>query len=135
MPNQKMKPPENYKIEIEARIQEQIHAEVTGNIAALYDFILPAIREKRERERTDEPQLTINSITDFSASIETAELEHFQITEFHPTSELYGSNPAVKVEYSVYYNERTRTSFNSIWVKYFGQWYTTALGKIRIPNA
>ena len=63
MPNQKMKPPENYKIEIEARIQEQIHAEVTGNIAALYDFILPAIREKRERERTDEPQLTINSIT------------------------------------------------------------------------
>nr|WP_298111088.1 hypothetical protein [uncultured Pseudomonas sp.] len=129
-----MKPPENYKIEIEARIQEQIQAEVTGDAAALYDLILPAIREKRERERTDEPQLTIDSITDFLASIETAELGAFQIAEFHPKSELYGSNPAIKVEYSVYYNEQTKTSFSSIWVKYLGQWYSTALGKFRLPK-
>ena len=129
-----MKPPENYKIEIEARIQEQIQAEVTGDIVKLYDFILPSIREKRERERSDEPQLTINSIANFSASIETAKLQIFKTTEFHPTSKLYGSNPAIKVEYSVCYNERTKASFSSIWVKHLGQWYSTALGKFRFPK-
>jgi hypothetical protein len=132
MQNQKMKIPENYKVEIEARIQEQIEAEVAGDVASLYDLILPAIRDKREEERSDEPQLTKNSIAKFLVKVEAAKLDAFRITEYHPTSKIYGSSPAIKVEYSISYNENSKSSLSFIWVKYLEKWYSTSLGKVRV---
>ena len=57
-----MKAPKNYKAEIEARIREGLEAEESGDIDALYALTLPSIRERREREMSDEPQLTFAAL-------------------------------------------------------------------------
>ena len=58
-----------YTKEIEQRLHEQAVAEQSGNVEKLYEFTLPSIREKRIKERRDEPELSINSLNNFVKSI------------------------------------------------------------------
>lgn len=127
--------PDNYKHEIKARAKDLARAEVAGDVPYIYALIYPGIRERREKERDDEPDLTLRSIDKFSKTVKVAELNQIEFIEYYPVSKIYGSDPAIKVKYSFLYNNESTSIFTSIWVRVSGSWYTTSMGKFRVKNA
>ena len=118
----------DYLEQISERINSQIQLELLGNIDKLYEFVLPSIRDRREIVRGDEPELTKSAIKQFANRLESATLSEVSCTEFHETSQIYGSCPAAVMEYKIIYNNKP-TAFKTIWVLYNGLWYSTVLNK------
>jgi len=116
------------------RVHEQVALEVQHEHRALYEFIDPVIRARWEREREDEPLLTLGEIEEFVRSIRNATVEEVQILEAHKVSERHGGRPACLVRVVVGYNEQESPSeFRTAWVRDEGTWYSTALNKSRGP--
>ncbi len=124
-----MSVPQEYRVPLENRIREQILAEIHGKPAEMYEFTLPQIRERRETERSDEPELTLRSLSEFSSKVVSAKIISIKFREFHPYSEIYGDDPVVRVETVVRYNEKVDSTFSTLWVLMNRKWYSTALGK------
>jgi len=123
------------KKEIVRRVHEQIALEVSGNVAALYEFTLPEIREERIVKRNDEPSLSLAGIEEFVSGVTDAEVISVDIEKFHERAPLYSNKPAVLVVSKVKYNGHDKINQSrTIWVLDNGTWYTTALGKISIKR-
>lgn len=123
--------PDDLRAKLEDRVREQIASEVRGDVPALYEFTLPSIRLSRVAERDDEPELSLSEINAFVGLIQNAELESFEVEQFHPSVERFASCPAAVVVTRVRYNGLGEPAqFRCIWVYSGGNWFSTALGKI-----
>lgn len=115
--------------QLTSRIKQQISPEVAGDVAALYEFTLPQIREKRIAERDDEPGLSISGIEAFVAKISSAEVISVDIEKIHEKAPLYSDLPAALVGSIVRYNGSDIDSqFRTVWVLVDETWYTTSIG-------
>jgi hypothetical protein len=124
--------PANLKAKLEDRVREQIATEIRGDVCALYDFTLPAIRLRRVAERNDEPGLSLSEIREFVNQVHSAEVQSINVEQFHPSVERFCGWPAAVVVTKVRYNGSNNDSeFRCIWVYNQGTWFTTALGKLR----
>lgn len=122
--------PTDLKASLENRVCEQIASEVRGDVSALYEFTLPAIRAGRIAERADEPELSLSEIKEFVGLVHEAEVQSIQVEQFHPSVARFSGCPAAVVVAKVRYNRRSAVSeFRCIWVYSEGRWFTTALGK------
>jgi hypothetical protein len=127
--------PADLRVKLEERVREQIASEVSGNVAALYEFTLPAIRARRVNGRDDEPELSLSEIRQFVALIHEAEVQSVEVEQFHETVERFSGSPAAVVVTTVRYNQRSEDSqFRCIWVYSAGTWFSTALGKLRFGS-
>ena len=123
--------PAELKANLAHRIHDQIANEVRGDVSALYEFTLPAIRARRIAERDDEPGLSLSDIKKFVDLVHDAEVESIHIEQFHPSVARLSGCPAAVVVTKVRYNNRSAVSeFRCIWVYSEGNWVTTTLGKI-----
>lgn len=118
------------------RVHEQARLEARRDVDALYAFVDPVLRTRREAQAGDEPERTLGEIRSFVATLRSAEVEAVEILEARKICERYGRRPAALVRSVVRYNDEpfareTRT----IWVRDNGAWYTTALGTNRPPAA
>ena len=124
--------PADLKAKLEDRVREQIASEVRGDVSALYEFTLPAIRAGRIAERDDEPGLSLSEIKKFVGLVHEAEVQSIHLEQFHPSVARFSCCPAAVVITKVRYNGRSSdTEFRCIWVYSEGTWFTTALGKMR----
>jgi hypothetical protein len=127
--------PADLKAKLEARLLQQVAAEVRGDVSALYQFILPSIRARRIAGRDDEPELSLSSIREFVGMIHAAEILSIRIEEFQPSLPRHRGLPAAVVVSQIRYKSGDIPSeFRCIWVYADGSWYTTSLGKRRIGN-
>lgn len=118
------------QIQLASRINQQVSLEVIGDVAALYDFTLPQIREQRAAERSDEPDLSLSGIEAYVAKISSAEVISVEIEAIHDKAPLYSDLPAALVISKVRYNGTDVDShFRTVWVLVNDKWYTTAIGK------
>lgn len=114
------------------RVHEQARLESAHDVHALYEFIDPAIRAKRETERVDEPDLTLSAIREFVELVTTAEVEEVEILEARKSSERLGGRSAALVRSVIRYNQKpTASESRTIWVRDHGVWYSRALSKRR----
>ena len=118
------------------RIYEQARLEARHDVEALYEFIDPVMRARREQQRGDEPELTLSDIRTFVAVVRTAEVVEIEILEARKVSKRHGGRPAALVRSIVRYNdEPTTNESRTIWVRDHGVWYSTALNKRWWPTA
>lgn len=123
------------RAKLENRIREQIASEIRGEVSALYEFTLPAIRARRIAERDDEPGLSLSQIQEFVAIVRSAVVESIEIETFHPALERFAGCPAATVVTRVRDNQRSQPCrFRGIWVYSDGNWFTTSLGKLYFGN-
>src|ERR1700682_2945795 len=108
--------PADLKAKLEDRVREQIAREVRGDVSALYEFTLPAIRAGRIAERDDEPALSLWEIREFVGLVHEAEVRSIHLERLHPSVARFSSCPAVVVVTKVRYNGRSSDSeFRCIW--------------------
>jgi hypothetical protein len=118
------------------RIHEQARLEAQHDVEALYEFIDPVIRARREQQRDDEPELTLSDIRAFVKAVRTAEVEEVEILEARKVSKRHSARPAALVRSIVRYNDKlTANESRTIWVRDHGVWYSTALNKRWWPAA
>jgi hypothetical protein len=124
--------PANLMSMLEDRVREQIAAEVRGDVSALYEFTLPAIRARRIAERNDEPEPSLSEISKFVSQVHSAYVRSINVEQFHASVQRFHGCAAAVVVTRVQYNEgKHESDFRCIWVFDQGTWFTTALGKIR----
>jgi hypothetical protein len=127
--------PTDLKAKLEDRVREQIATEIRGDVFALYDFTLPAIRARRLAERNDEPGLSLSGIREFVNQVHSAEVRSIRVEQFHPSTQRFCGQPAAVVVTTIRYNESHNDSkFRSIWVYNEGTWITTALSKVALDT-
>src|SRR4051812_48713986 len=123
--------PAELKAKLEDRVREQIASEARGDVSALYEFTLPAIRASRIAERDDEPGLSLSQLGKFAGLVHEAEVQSIHVEWFRPSVERFSGCPAALVVTEVRYNRRSEVSgFRCIWVYSGGTWFSTALGKL-----
>jgi len=123
--------PSEYEAELRSRVREQIALEVEGDVRALYEFTLPAIRTRRIADRDDEPTSSLSQIRDFVGLVDSAEVESVEVVEYASEVERFRGCPAAVVVSEVRYNDSdSATRFRTIWVRDEGKWFSTALGKM-----
>jgi hypothetical protein len=123
--------PVDLKAKLDDRIREQMASEVRGDVQALYEFTLPAIRAKRIAERDDEPMLSLSEIEEFVAHVHEAEVRSIHIEEFWPSSKRSPGCPAALVVTKIRYNGLNDAGESRcIWVYSEDTWFTTSLGKM-----
>jgi hypothetical protein len=112
------------------RVHEQVRIEAMRDVAALYAFIDPRIRARREHERDDEPALTLDAIEAFVRPITTAVVEDIEVVEATKRSERQSGRSEALVRTAVRYNDDpTARRFEATWVRDEGVWYTTDRSK------
>ena len=115
---------------LEARFSLYVGAEDSGDIVALYGFIDPQIRERREREYEIEPEHTLATIQKFVAQIQSAAVDSFEIEKY--TSDGGASRnhrPTALVKSCVIYNDSLASNFRTPWVLDGETWCTRSVGK------
>jgi len=123
--------PADLRTKLEDRIREQIACEARGDVLALYEFTLSAIRASRNAELDDEPGLSLAQIKEFVGCVFEAQVQSIQVESFHPSVERFSGCSAAVVITKVRYNRRSGlNTFRCIWVYSGGTWFTTALGKL-----
>jgi hypothetical protein len=127
--------PADVKAKLEDRVREQIASEIRGDVSALYEFTLPAIRARRIAERDDEPGLSLSEIREFVGLVHEAEVQSTHLDQFHPSVARFSGCPAAVVVTKVRYNGSSDSEFRCIWVYSEGTWFTTALGKVQFAVA
>ena len=119
-----------FKEALLTRIKEQVDLEILGNVSELYEYIYPPTNAKRISERSDEPNLTKDSIRSFTDKVTTAHILETDIENYHHTSSIYKDSPSALVITKIQYNKNTRINkFRTIWVLYKNVWYSTALNR------
>jgi hypothetical protein len=117
------------------RVHEQARLEVQHDVEALYQFLDPVIRARREEQR-DEPRLTLSGIRAFVEGVRSAEVEEVEILEARKVSNRHGGRPAALVRSIVRYNNKPAAAESrTTWVRDHGVWYSTALNKRWSPAA
>ena len=112
------------------RVHQQASLEESHDVEALYQFIDPAIRGRRERERQDEPNLTLSELREFVSRVETAQVEEVDILEARKVSTRHGGRPAALVQSVIRYNHEAKPQrFRTIWVKEGDTWYSTRVSR------
>jgi hypothetical protein len=114
------------------RVHQQASLEESHEVEALYQFIDPAIRARREREREDEPELTLSELREFVSKVETAQVEEVEILEARKVSPRHAGRPAALVQSVIRYNHEAEPQrFRTTWVKEGDTWYSTGVGRKR----
>ena len=115
---------------LELRFKEYVDAERKRDVSALYEFIDPLIRSKREQEYEFEPRHTISNLREFTQCIRTVELESFSIDKFTDDGgDSRNHRPTAIVLSRIRYNESNLSEFRTPWILDQGTWYTCSLGK------
>ena len=116
---------------LESRFTLYVAAENSGDVSALYGFIDPEIRMKREREYEIEPEHTLSTIQESFAQIRSAVVDSFVIEEFtNDGGRSRNHRPTAIVVSWVIYNHSQPSKLRTPWVLDGEIWYTTSLGKI-----
>ena len=114
------------------RVHQHASLEQSHDVEALYRFIDPALRARRERERVGEPDLTLANLRKFVSTVESAQVEEVEILEAHKACARHGGRPAALVRSVVRYNhEPDPQTFRTVWVKEGDTWYSTGAAKAR----
>jgi hypothetical protein len=114
------------KTTLVGRVHQQASLEQLHDVEALYQFIDPVIRARRERERVDEPDLTLSELREFVSRVRTAQVEKVEILDARKVCVHQGGRPAALVLSVIRYNEELEPQrFHTTWVKEGDTWYST----------
>lgn len=108
------------------RVHVQVSLERAHDAEGLYRLVDPRLRARRERERDDEPALTLAELRAFLAGIASATVEEVRIVEARRHCSRHQGRPAALVHTRVRYNgEATPRESRTAWVQEAGVWYST----------
>ena len=117
---------------LETRFTHFVYAENSGDVEALYSFIDPQLREKREREHEFEPEHTIAGIQEHVVRVQSATIDSFSIEKFTTDGgRTRNHRPTAIVISRVIYNGTQPSNFRTPWVLDGDIWYTRALGRMK----
>jgi hypothetical protein len=108
------------------RVHEHARLEAEHDVGALYEFVDPAIRARRESLRDGERQLTLADLQAFCETIYSAEVEEVEILQARKRCERHGGRPAALVRSIVRYNGNSAPAeTRAVWVRDDSVWYFT----------
>jgi len=109
------------------RVYERVRLEAEQDVEALYGFVDPAIRARRQESRDDGAEPLRSAIRASVNEVRSATVEQVEIVAARKVCALHGGRPAALVRSIIRYNDSPELSESrTIWVRDEGAWYSTA---------